>query len=273
MAMWSTEVKDGVVVATYKNPPMNYFCAEGAIELAKLVEEWRDPSIRAVVLCGGTGGGFITHYSVEELLAASNDREGMRISGTALTRNYHAMLLSLRDLPKVVIAAMNGNTMGGGFELSLSCDIRVGQKGDIRYGLPEARLGILPGGSGTQRLSRLIGAGRAIEFIVRGRVVEPEVALSLGLIHELADDAVARAKSIAAEVAGLPPMSVACIKRAVYFGSDTHLSAGLELESAAFLETMESDDGRLAMQTYVDLPYEKRRAWFQQDKYPKYSGT
>ena len=93
MAMWSTEVKDGVVVATYKNPPMNYFCAEGAIELAKLVEEWRDPSIRAVVLCGGTGGGFITHYSVEELLAASNDREGMRISGTALTRNYHAMLL------------------------------------------------------------------------------------------------------------------------------------------------------------------------------------
>src|SRR6185503_2125959 len=101
---------------------------------------------------------------------------------------------------------MNGNTMGGGFELSLSCDIRIGQKGDHRYGLPEVRLGILPGGSGTQRLPRLIGAGRAIEFILRSRVVKPEVALSMGLIHELVDDAVARAKEVAAEVAVLPPM-------------------------------------------------------------------
>ena len=272
MALWSTEQKDGVVVATYKNPPMNYFCAEGTQELVKLIEAWRDPAVRAIVLCGGTGGGFITHYSVEELLELANDKEAMRIAGTSLTRGYHAMLLAMRDLPKVVIAAMNGNTMGGGFELSLSCDIRVGQKGDHRYGLPEVRLGILPGGSGTQRLPRLIGAGRAIEFILRSRVVKPEVALQMGLIHELADDAVARAKEIAAEVAVLPPMAVACAKRSVYEGSNTHLAAGLEIESSAFLETMESDDGRLAMKTYVDLPFEKRRDWFEQSKYPKYTG-
>src|SRR5690606_7835917 len=141
------------------------------------IESWKDPAVRAVVLCGGLEGAFITHYSVEELLELANDHEGMRVAGTSLTRAYHAMLLALRDLPKPVIVAMNGNTMGGGFELSLSCDIRIGQKGDIRYGLPEVRLGILPGGSGTQRLSRLIGAGRAIEFILRSRVVTPEVAL------------------------------------------------------------------------------------------------
>lgn len=273
MKLWKTETsKDGVVVATYVNPPMNYFCAEGTQELSQLIESWKDPAVRAVVLCGGTKGAFITHYSVEELLELANDREGMRAAGTALTRGYHAMLLALRDLPKPVIVAMNGNTMGGGFELSLSCDIRIGQKGDIRYGLPEVRLGILPGGSGTQRLSRLIGAGRAIEFILRSRVVTPEVALSLGLVHELADDAVARAKELAAEMARLPPKAVACAKVAVYAGSDTHLSAGLEIESGSFLETMLSDDGRLAMQTYVDLPYEKRRDWFEQSDYPKYSG-
>ena len=272
MALWSTEQKDGVVVATYKNPPMNYFCAEGTQELVEMIEKWRDPAVRAVVLCGGTGNGFITHFSVEELLELANDKEGMRVAGTSLTRGYHAMLLTMRDLTKPVIAAMNGNTMGGGFELSLSCDIRIGQKGDFRYGLPEVRLGILPGGSGTQRLSRLIGAGRAIEFILRSRVVKPEVALQLGLIHELVDDAKARATELAHEMAALPPLAVACAKRSVYGGSDTHLANGLEIESAEFLQTMLSDDGRLAMKTYVDLPYEKRRDWFEQSKYPKYSG-
>lgn len=136
MALWSTQHADGVVVATYCNPPMNYFCAEGAQELAQLIEVWRAPDIRAVVLCGAPGGAFITHYSVEELLALACDNDSLRTVGTALNRGYHALLLALRDLPKVVIAAMNGNTMGGGLELSLACDIRVGERGDFRYGFP-----------------------------------------------------------------------------------------------------------------------------------------
>ena len=197
--LWSTEQVGRVVVATYDNAPMNYFCAQGAQELAGLSEQWRDPSVRAGVLGGGgERGAFLTHYSVEELLAAARDRDAMRVAGTSLTRGYHALLLMLRDLPKPIIVAMNGNTMGGGLELSLACDIRVGQHGDYRYGFPEVRLGIIPGGSGTQRLSRLIGAGRAVEFIMRSRVVEPAVALELGIVHELADDALARARGAAA---------------------------------------------------------------------------
>jgi enoyl-CoA hydratase len=273
MALWSTKVSDGVVLATYANPPMNYFCAEATRELAKLIESWRDPAIRAVVLCGGTGNGFITHYSVEELLGLAGDPDALRAVGTSLTRNYHAMLGTLRDLPKVVIAAMNGNTMGGGFELSLACDIRVGQQGDYRYGFPEVRLGILPGGGGTQRLSRLIGAGRTIEFVLRSRIVDPRTALSMGLVHELADDAVGRAGQIATEVAALPPLAIGCAKRAIYGGSDTHLATGLEMESSAFFETMLSDDGRLAMKTYTDLPFAQRRDWLERsDEYPRYSG-
>jgi len=273
VALWSTQVSEGVVVATYCNPPANYFCSAGVVELKELIDRWRDPAIRAIVLCGGTGGGFITHYSVEELLAAADDPEILRSIGTSLTRDYHALLQELCDLPKVVIAAMNGNTMGGGFELSLACDIRVGQRGDHRYGLPEVRLGILPGGSGTQRLSRLIGAGRAIEFVLRGRIVDPETALSLGLVHELAGDAVERAAAIARETAQLPPRAVGLAKRAVYRGSDASLAAGLEIESAAFLEAMMSNDGRLAMARYTELPVEERRDWLEQPDYPNYRGN
>lgn len=272
MQHWTTETTGGIVVARYDNPPMNYFCADGAQELLQLIETWRDPAIRAVVLCGGTGNGFITHYSVEELLDFARDEQALRTVGTALNRNYHALLMTLCDLPKVVIAAMNGNTMGGGFELSLACDIRIGQRGDYRYGLPEVRMGIIPGGSGTQRLSRLLGAGRAIEFILRSRIVDPETAHSMGLVHELADDAKARAAEIAREVASLPPLAVACAKRAVYSGSDTHLTTGLEIESTSFLESIKSQDGRAAMQAYVDLPFEQRRDWLEQSNYPEYSG-
>ncbi|MFQ5667490.1 MAG: enoyl-CoA hydratase/isomerase family protein [Candidatus Binatia bacterium] len=157
MSMWKTESKNGVVVATYSNPPMNYFRADGTRELAGLIERWKSPDVRVVILTGGMTGKFITHYSVEELAAYASDREALRSIGISLTAGYHKLLDDLRALPKPLIAAMNGDTMGGGFELSLSCDIRIGATGDHRFGFPEVKLGIIPGGSGTQKLPRLGG--------------------------------------------------------------------------------------------------------------------
>jgi len=273
MSMWKTEKsKSGVVVATYHNPPMNYFCADGTRELVLLIDAWKSPDVRVVILTGGMQGKFITHYSVEELLEYAQNREAMRQAGIGLTAGYHHMLDDLRSLAKPVIAAMNGDTMGGGFELSLSCDIRIGAKGDHRFGLPEVKLGILPGGSGTQKITRLVGLAKAIEFVLRSKVVRPEEALALGLVHETADDALARAKEIGEEMATLPPLAVAMAKRAVYDGHDTHLQAGLRIEDSAFLETMMSDDGVAAMKAYVAEPYEKRRAWLEKPTGPKYQG-
>jgi len=272
MSMWTTETKNGVVVATYTNPPMNYFCAGGTRELVGLIEAWRDPDVRVVILTGGITGKFITHYSVEELLALAREREALRVIGTTLTAGYHAMLDDLRGLPKPVIVAMNGDTMGGGFELSLSCDIRIGATGDHRFGLPEVKLGILPGGSGTQKLSRLVGLAKAVELVLRGRVVRPEEALALGLVHEIADDALARAKEIGAEMATLPPIAMAMAKRSVYEGFDTHLQAGLRIEDSAFLETMMSDDGLAAMKAYVAQPYDERRASIERPATPQSKG-
>lgn len=273
MKLWKTEISAGVVVATYDLAPMNYFCAEGAGELVELIETWRDPAIRAVVLTGGRQGKFITHYSVEELEGYAADPAALRKAGTALNDGYHAMLQSLSGLPKPVIAAMNGDAMGGGFELCLSCDIRIAARGDHRFGLPEAKLGILPGGSGTQRLSRLIGAGRAIEFMLRGRVLPPEAAYAMGLVHELADDALVRAREVAKELAALPPVALREIKRAVYQGIDRPLADGLKVEAEAFLETMLSEDASTAMRAYIAQPLEKRRTWIENPPAIPYKGA
>lgn len=266
MSLWTTERDGAVVVATYTNQPMNYFCAEGAGELLELIETWRDPEIRAVVLTGGMKGKFITHYSVEELVDIASDRAGMDAMGNALNHGYHAMLRKLRDLPKVIIAALNGDTMGGGFELSLSCDIRIASAGDHRIGLPEITLGILPGGCGTQRLPRLLGAGRALDFILRGRICRPEEALEIGLVSEVAPDAAVRGRELAKALATHNPVSVAEIKRAVYQGAEMHLEGGLEIEGNAFMETMKSPRGLADMKEYIAEPFEKRRDWLERKR-------
>src|SRR5262245_28540415 len=264
MGLWEIESDpNGVVIAKYHNPPMNYFCAPGTAELGDRIREWTSPAVRAVILTGAMPGKFITHYSVEELAALAADHATMRQLGLGLNHGYHELLRSLRDLKKPVIAALNGDTMGGGFELSLSCDIRIAAAGDYRIGLPEATLGILPGGSGTQRLARLLGAGRAVDFILRGRICRPEEALAIGLVHEVAPDALARARAVAAGLAELSPIALAEIKRCVYHGSDVSLDAGLVIESESFMATMFSDEGLASMREYVALPLEKRRDWLE----------
>jgi enoyl-CoA hydratase len=266
MALWSLSTVSNapVVVASYSNPPMNYFTLEAVGELGELIKAWHaDPSLRAVVLRGdGRSTGFITHFSVETLAERASAPESTR-SGAAPSRGFHALLDRLTELPQAVVVAMNGDTMGGGFELSLACDIRVGQSGDHRYGLPEARLGIMPGGGGTQRLPRLVGPARALEFVLRARMVTPEEALGLGLVHEVVDDSVARAVRIATEIAALPETSVASIKAAMYRGLDTNLTSGLAIESGYFLETMRSDAARERMGAYLEQPEHLRRGWLE----------
>lgn len=275
MEFWTSERRGAVEIATFSNPPRNYIGKPQLDELAQLVAQWRDPTIRAVVIQSRTGenSGF-TQYSVEELYGMASDPALSRYAG-AVVRGYKAMFDDMMALPKVVIAAMNGDALGGGFELTLACDLRIGQHGDFRYGNPEVRVGVMPGAGGTQRISRLVGLARALDWVLRGRIVPPEVALQLGLVHEVVDDAPTRALELAEEIAMLPPMSVANAKRALYLGADSNLQAAYEIENMNWTEVMQSDDAKVALSTFVAVDPDERRDWFESansKNYPAYSG-
>lgn len=262
MSFWAVDHHDsGVVVAAYTNLPMNYLVGEGAAELGALIPTWRDPAVRAVVLTGGPDDRYLTHYSVEELAALAGDRAGMRALATDVNDGFHALVQDLSDLEKPVIAAMSGDAMGGGLELSLGCDIRIAQRGDFSIGFPEISLGIIPGGGGTQRLPRVIGAGPALDFMLRGRIVSPDQALALGIVSEVADDARARAVEVATGLTRQSATALAAIKRSVLRGAGQPLAEGLRVEADAFLATMLTDDAVTALEAYAGTPHEDRRAW------------
>src|SRR5690348_14271220 len=230
MEFWTSERRGTVEIATFSNPPRNYIGKPQLDELAQLVAQWRDPSIHAVVIQSRTGenSGF-TQYSVEELYGMASDPGLSRYAG-AVVRGYKAMFDDMMALPKVVIAAMNGDALG-------------------RRIRTDARL--------------------------RGRIVPPEVALQLGLVHEVVDDAPTRALELAEEIAMLPPMSVANAKRALYLGADSNLQAAYEIENMNWTEVMQSDDAKVALSTFVAVDPDERRDWFESansKNYPAYSG-
>jgi len=263
-----------VVVVTFSTTPLNYLNMQSLAEFEQILPTLADPKFRAVVFQSRPEEtGFMTHFSVEEIYDLIKVPELSRYSA-AVVRDFKAQLDKLAALPKVTIAALNGDTMGGGLEFTLACDIRIGERGDYRYGNPEVRLGIIPGAGASQRLSRLIGLGKAIEIILRGRVVPPEEALALGIISELVDDAPARALEIAREIATFPPLGVAKAKASVYKGFDTDLQSGLEMESLFWMEGMQSDDAQLAMSEFLKVPLDKRRDWIDNNSaYPEFKGV
>ena len=266
--LWSVEMRGRVAIATYFNPPMNYATSAAVRELSLLVDSWADPAIRAVVLGGANPGRFITHFDVSEILSTNVDRERFIAAGPKINYEVHDLLNRLHSLDKPVIAALNGDTMGFGFELSLATDFRIDQYGDFRYGLPEVRLGILPGGTGTQRLARLVGVNRALELILRARVFTPEEALEMGAVSELADDALARAIVIATEIANLPAGAVGIAKRVIYQARELTMAAASVMEIDAAFRAKLDPESVTRMSEYVALPFEDRRAWLDQASRP-----
>ena len=279
MEYFRIEHDDGIAICTMHNPPMNYLTAPMTTELGQLLGEWAtDRRVRVVLVTGGIEGKFITHYSVEELALLAADPIRYRESGPEGEAAFHALLNGLQQLPQPVVAAINGDCMGGGFELALACDFRLAALGPYRIGLPESRLGILPGGGGTQRLTRLIGAARALEVMLFGNVYPPEDAARLGLVHRAVPepDLLTIALDWARELARQPPKAMAMIKRAVHVGGDTDLERGLAIERECFTEVMCSRDARAGMDAYLELirqdPAQAAGRYFSGEGVPEFSG-
>lgn len=240
---------DGIATITITNPPRGYMDATTVAELdAATASLETDRTVRAVVITGGVPGVFIRHYSVHELEALARQLRERNItvdpSRPLPPRDIDRVFGRIEAMPKPIVAAINGYAMGGGFELALSCDLRIAQEGDYELGLPEVRLGILPGAGGTQKLPTLVGVARALEITLRGRTLQPREALALGLVHELtpAGQALERAQQLAAELAALPPRAVGHIKRLVRNATATPREDGLALERTLFLDLLLSDE-------------------------------
>jgi enoyl-CoA hydratase len=258
-----TRREGATLVVTITNPPRNFLNAGIVAELHALADEVAEQEdVRAVVVTGGVEGIFITHYSVNELSGASDvARQRDSFGAGDELHGMHKMLLRLQSLPQPVIAAINGVAMGGGCELSLACDFRYMARGGV-IGLPEVRVGILPGAGGTQRMTRLIGAAKALELMLFGDTVDADTAERIGLVHRALDPAelLPQALALAAELAKRPPLSIALIKQCVLQGSEMPLLDALRFEQDAFWKTMRSEDASRLMRAYLksDRPLDQQ---------------
>lgn len=256
--MWDQRDQGDVTIATYTAPPMNYFSDAAVEQLDTMIDAWRSGSAAVIVLTGGVPGIFITHFNVEEILANQEAPDPI-FEAPRRSRRVQAVLRRLNDLPQPVIAALNGDTMGFGYELALSADIRIAQRGDFRIGLPEVRLGLIPSGSGLTRLGKLLGVARALDLLLRGRILTPEEALAQGLVTELADDALESAMALAARLAALPAITVSIAKRAMYQAVDLPLDLALALETENSFRLKQAPEIMEPMREYLALPLAARR--------------
>ncbi len=205
----------------------------GILRAAELAGQSK--ALRAVVLCGAGDKAFCAGADLKE-------RQGLDPAEVRVfVGQMNAAFRAIERSPKVWIAAIHGACLGGGLELALCADLRVAQREAV-LGLPEVRLGILPGAGGTQRLPRLIGVARAKELILTGMRITAEHALSLGVVTRVADDHEAGAHALADEVGLAAPISVMQAKKAIDEGYDLHLEAGLAWERACYDVTIPTKD-------------------------------
>lgn len=244
MTQITIEQTDQTLVATITNPPEGYMNEETAGELMALLDRVEaDDTVRSVILTGGISGTFIRHYDVRQLHKTGEEMADKGYAFDPLRpvpeTPFLKALRRIELMPKPFIAAINGTAMGGGFELALACDIRLAADGPYDLGLPEINIGLLPGAGGTQRLSRLIGEGRALELILSGATFSPERAEALGIVSRcVKGDVLVPALKLAHHLSGLHPKAVAHIKRLVRGSTTRDLDEGLATERTLFCDLM-----------------------------------
>ena len=234
----------GAAVITLNSPKVNALSTALLGRLHEIAQELTTTPAGAVVITGGprifAAGADISEFS---------GPEQARIIGGA----FHSALNAVDALPCFTIAAISGFALGGGCELALACDYRIGSTKAV-FGQPEILLGIIPGGGGTQRLPRLIGAGRAKEMMVTGRQVAAEEALRMGLVDEIVepDALMERALSLADTVASGASLAARAISEVVDAGMATDLATALSLEIDAFEKIFRTKDSQIGVASFLE---------------------
>ncbi|OLN30191.1 enoyl-CoA hydratase/isomerase family protein [Desulfosporosinus metallidurans] len=248
------EIEEGIATVTLNRPEvLNALSSQVFNELADAAANLgADNSVRAVIITGG-----------DKVFAAGADIKGMAsltavdVSGNA--RPSRQAFNLIENMKKPVIAAVAGYALGGGCELTLVADIRIAAD-NAQFGLPEIKLGILPGGGGTQRLPRLIGAGKAKELIFSGDFISAEEALRVGLVNKVvpADQLLAEAKKMAKKFTYRGAVALQMAKSCINEGQRMDLDMGLQYEHKCFSLLFATEDQKEGMKAFI----EKRKPTF-----------
>ncbi|HEY1978152.1 MAG TPA: 3-hydroxyacyl-CoA dehydrogenase NAD-binding domain-containing protein [Candidatus Baltobacteraceae bacterium] len=239
------EDRDGVRVITLDNPPVNALSFAYSAELLNTVEAAEaDPGVKAIIFTGANG-----------LFSGGADVNDFSTEPTPETKTVRDVIAAVERGAKTYVAAIDGNCMGGGLELSLACDYR-GATQRSKVGLPEIKLGLLPGAGGTQRLPRLIGAQAALEFMLKGNTHPADKAKELGIIDEIiddnaVDDAVAFAKKVIDPAQGMPAKR-RISKMKPFIGKGISTQAGPFVVSQAHKMVPPEDNGGFAAHKLID---------------------
>ncbi|MFZ5482301.1 MAG: enoyl-CoA hydratase-related protein [Myxococcota bacterium] len=251
MSLVTREDHGRVSVLTLTNPPANGYSHAMHRELdAHVVALRMDKGCDVIVIRGAGEKFFCAGADVAYLQSLDPDEK------YAFCLHANETLLRLENTPKLVIAAINGHCVGGGLEIALACDLRVGRAGGGMVGLPEVELGVLPGTGGTQRLTRVLGRARALQWMVEGTKVPVEEALAVGLVHKVLPAAgwweavLAYAQGFTRP--GKAAQAVGLVKRAVHGGADLSLEAGLALERELQMRLFSAPDAREGLAAFLE---------------------
>lgn len=237
-----------LAVLTINRPQvLNALNGETLMELVDAVEAIAEETeIMALIITGAGDKAFAAGADISEIGRIESVYMG-REQSLAGQNVMH----EIASLPFPTIAAINGYALGGGLELALACDVRVASS-TAKLGLPEVSLGLIPGYGGTQRLSRLVGAGRALDLILTGRQVEAAEALSMGLVNYVADNALEKAREVAQQMTRNAPIALSLAKEAVRRGLSGSLEDGLEIEADLFGMLTTTKDFREGTAAFVE---------------------
>ena len=216
---------------------------EGAAAFEELRE---DESVRVVVITGAGEKAFVAGADIAEF-------EGRTAVTQRDVMTARSLFTAVDTFPKPVIAMINGYCLGGGCELALSCDLRVASEA-ARFGQPEIKLGIIPGGGGTQRLTRLVGEGKAMELILTGDMIDAQTAYNLGLVNLVvpAADLEAKTLEMANRIAEKSPVALRMAKEAVKTAARANLDEGLRREIDLFALTFSSEDKDEGVRAFLE---------------------
>ncbi len=246
------EVSGRVATITVDNPPINIITLPLYAELRSLSEELeQDSNLSVAVLKSADPDFFLAHFDVETILRFPVEDAAQR---SPEPNPFHVMCERFRTMDKITIAQIEGRVGGGGSELSASFDMRFGVRGKTIINQMEVPIGILPGGTGTQRLPRLVGRGRAMQIIVGGDDLDAETAERWGYLNRIFDagEIGAYVEKLAQRIATFPVEAVRLAKEAVNC-ADLPLEAGLAEESFLFQRLLRNDSAQTSMRRFLEL--------------------